>query len=150
MTEVHFLEDMSVEGPAFSRLIKILASILMFALFFWGYMAVQTMIGVEISWSALSVIGVSLGICSIFYYWILRSRISVKHGVIEQTWVWHKRVFVKDLTQAKFIYVPYLSWLIAPRLIVRSGMRVEVFHAASPEVLQVFARLSLGPTLKHQ
>ena len=137
MTDIYFLEELSVEGPAFSRLIKILASILMFALFFWGYLAAQTITSTDVSWSALGVIGISLVLCSIFYYWILHSRTSVRQGVIEQTWIWHKRVLIKDLTQAKFIYIPFLSWLISPRLVVRSGMRVDVFHAASPEVYKL-------------
>jgi hypothetical protein len=84
-------------------------------------------------------------VCSTAYYWILSSRTSIEQGVITQTWLWDKRVVVRDVTQAKFIYIPYLSWLVAPRLVVRAGMAVHVFHAASPHVLEAFARLSLGP-----
>ena len=40
MADTHFLEDVSVEGPAFPLLIKVLASVLMLALLFWGYQAV--------------------------------------------------------------------------------------------------------------
>lgn len=145
MADSHFLEDVSVEGAAFPLLIKILASLLMLALFFWGYQAAQEIAKEALSWSALAVIGASLIVCSMVYYWILNSRTSIEQGVIAQTWLWNKRVAVRDVTQAKFIYIPYLSWLIAPRLVVRVGMGVYVFHAASPRVLEAFARLSLGP-----
>lgn len=145
MADTHFLEDVSVEGPAFPLLIKVLASVLMLALFFWGYRAAQEMLSEEVSFGALGVMAASLMVCCVAYYWILRSRTSVKHGLIEQTWIWNKRVLVKEVSQAKFIYLPYLSWLVAPRLVVRSGGGVYVFHSASPEVLQAFARLSLDP-----
>ena len=144
MADTHFLEDVSVEGPAFPLLIKVLASVLMLALLFWGYQAVGAASREVPHWGVLSVMAASLIICATAYYWILCSRISMRQGVICQTWIWDKHVAVKDITQAKFIYIPYLSWLIAPRLLVRSGMVVYVFHAASPEVLQALARLSLG------
>lgn len=145
MADTHFLEDVSVDGPAFPLLIKVLASMLMLALFFWGYQAAQESFKESVPWGAIGVMAASLLVCSTVYYWILYSRTSIKQGMIQQTWIWSKRVAVKDITQAKFIYIPYLSWLIAPRLVVRSGIGVHVFHAASPEVLQAFARLSLGP-----
>ena len=145
MADNHFVEDVSVEGPAFPLLIKILASILMLALFFWGYQAAQEAFKEFVPWSAVGVVTASLLVCSTVYYWILCSRTSMAQGIIQQTWMWDKRVAIKDVTQVKFIYIPYLSWLIAPRLVVRSGMGVHVFHAASPEVLQAFAALSLRP-----
>ena len=146
MTDFNFLEDVSVEGPAFSWLIKIVASVLMLALFFWGSTVTYQIFYEDFSWTALCVIGVSLFLYCIAYYWILVSTTSIRHGVIEQTWIFKKSVLIKDISQAKFIYIPFLSWLIAPRLVVRSGMKFYVFHAASLEVLQAFARLSLRPT----
>jgi hypothetical protein len=146
MADFNLLGDVSVEGPAFSWLIKILASVLMLALVFWGSTVAYQVFYADFSWTALCVIGVSLCLCCIAHYWIWVSTTSIRHGVIEQTWIFKKSVLIKDISQAKFIYIPYLSWLIAPRLVVRSGMGLYVFHAASPEVLQAFAKLSLRPT----
>ncbi len=76
--------------------------------------------------------------------WILKSRTTMRDEAIEQTWLWRKRVMMKDITQAKFIYVPYLTWLIAPRLIVRAGVGLHVFYTADPLVQKAFALLVRG------
>ena len=62
----------------------------------------------------------------------------------EQTWVWKKQVSIADIRQAKFIYLPALSWLIAPRLVVRTGPIMTVFYTAHPDVQRAFAALMLG------
>jgi hypothetical protein len=88
--------------------------------------------------------GGALLIAVVAYVWILKSRTSIDGLAIEQTWVWKRRVLLADITQAKFIYVPYLSWLIAPRLIVRAGPGINVFYSASPAVQRAFTQLMSG------
>ncbi len=133
-----------VEGPAFPRLVKSLATLLMLAMLYWGAGAEQQIIWKEFSTGAALLFGGALLITVVAYVWILKSRTSIDAEAIEQTWVWKRRVLLADITQAKFIYVPYLSWLIAPRLIVRAGPGVNVFYSASPQVQRVFARLMSG------
>ncbi len=133
-----------VEGPAFPMLVKSLATLLMLAMLYWGAGAEQQIIWKEFSTGAALLFGGALLITVVAYVWILKSRTSIDAEAIEQTWVWKRRVLLADITQAKFIYVPYLSWLIAPRLIVRAGPGVNVFYSASPQVQRVFARLMSG------
>ncbi len=133
-----------VEGPAFPMLVKSLATLLMLAMLYWGAGAEQQIIWKEFSMGAALLFGGALLITIVAYVWILKSRTSIDGEAIEQTWVWKRRVLLADITQAKFIYVPYLSWLIAPRLIVRAGPGVNVFYSASPQVQRVFARLMSG------
>lgn len=142
------LDTAAAEGAAFPWMVKALASLLMAALVFWG-LRVAGQIAVA-SWpaSAIAFMVVVLVVIALCYYWILRSRTMVDATCIQQSWLWPKKVDLADITQAKFIYVPYMSWLIAPRLVVRArGRGMFVFHAADRRVLQVFARLSLGPAL---
>jgi len=40
--------------------------------------------------------------------------------------------------------LPALAWLIAPRLIVRTGPVMSVFYTAHPDVQRAFAVLMLG------
>lgn len=138
-----FIES-PVEGPAFPLLVKIMATVLMLAMVYWGVGAEQQIIWREFSSGAAVLFGGALLITVVAYVWILKSRTSIDAQAIEQTWIWKRRVLLADITQAKFIYVPYLSWLIAPRLIVRAGPGVSVFYSASPQVQRVFARFMSG------
>lgn len=133
------------EGAAFPLTVKVLASLLIAALAFWGVQAFDQMTGAGWSTAAAVFMGVTLCVIGLCYYWILRSRTSIDADSIRQSWLWPKQVALADITQAKFFYVPYLQWLIAPRLMVRArGRGLFVFHAADPQVLQCFAHLSLG------
>lgn len=138
-----FIES-PVEGPAFPLLVKIMATVLMLAMVYWGVGAEQQIIWREFSSGAAVLFGGALLITVVAYVWILKSRTSIDAQAIEQTWIWKRRVLLADITQAKFIYVPYLSWLIAPRLIVRAGPGVSVFYSASPQVQRLFARFMSG------
>jgi len=135
---------LEAEGPAFTTLIKLLASVLVGALIVWGARASRSMDWQAFSLSAGLVWAAALAIVLVVYYWILTSRTSIKNGVIEQTWVWKKQVSVAEIRQAKFIYLPALSWLIAPRLIVRTGPVMSVFYTAHPAVQRAFAALMPG------
>ena len=137
--------DDRAEGAAFPFAVKVLASVLMAALVFWGIQAFDQLTGAGWSTPAALFMGVTLCVIGLCYYWILRSRTAIDSSSIRQSWLWPKEVALADITQAKFIYVPYLHWLIAPRLIVRARGRGRfVFHAADQRVLQRFAHLSLG------
>lgn len=137
----------AVEGAAFPRAVKMLASLLMASLVFWGVRAFDQITGAGWSTAAAGFMGVTLCVIGLCYYWILRSRTAIDADSIRQSWLWPKQVALADISQAKFIYVPYLQWLIAPRLMVRArGRGLFVFHAADPQVLQRFAHLSLGRT----
>lgn len=137
-------EPLEAEGPAFTALIKLLASVLVGALIVWGARASRLMDWQAFSLSAGLVWAAALAIVLVVYYWILKSRTSIKNGMIEQTWVWKKQVSIADIRQAKFIYLPALSWLIAPRLVVRTGPIMTVFYTAHPDVQRAFAALMLG------
>ncbi len=137
-------KPLEAEGPAFTALIKLLASVLVGALIVWGTRASRLMDWQAFSLSAGLVWAAALAIVLVVYYWILKSRTSIKNGMIEQTWVWKKQVSIADIRQAKFIYLPALSWLIAPRLVVRTGPIMTVFYTAHPDVQRAFAALMLG------
>ena len=137
-------KPLEAEGPAFTALIKLLASVLVGALIVWGARASRLMDWQAFSLSAGLVWAAALAIVLVVYYWILKSRTSIKNGMIEQTWVWKKQVSIADIRQAKFIYLPALSWLIAPRLVVRTGPIMTVFYTAHPDVQRAFAALMLG------
>ena len=70
-----------------------------------------------------------------------RTRVDATH--IRQLGWSHTEVEIARITQIKLIYIPYLSWLVSPRLVVRAGgMRTWVFHAADRALLQRFWHLA--------
>ena len=134
-----------VEGPAFPRLVKGLSCLLVLSL-----MAAAWRLAADTPWSTWPgqtwvFILATMGLIGYCQYWILFSRTRIDNRTLSQTWMWRKQIALTDITQAKFIYLPYLAWLIAPRLVLRvRGHGVVVFHAAQTSVMQAFARLSLG------
>lgn len=134
----------SIEGPAFPLLIKSLATIMLLAMLYWGWGVIAEVDWRSVSSGAALLLGSAFLITVTVYFWILKSRTSISHEAIEQTWLWKKRVVIAEITQAKFICIPFLSWLIAPRLIVRAGIGLNVFYTADPMVQKACALLVRG------
>lgn len=134
-----------VEGAAFSRTAKGLALALCAAVLF---AAVRHAGAPEIAQASLAVKGALLGAIALmllFAGWILRSRTGVAEGRIHQSWWWQREATLDSVVNAKFVYVPYLAWLVAPRLIVRTREgRIVQFNAADPAVLSAFAAITLA------
>ena len=135
----------TLEGPAFTRGVKVLASLVMAGLLVYAAATLPALIEQRWSWPALLFLALVLLFVAVGYVSMLRSRTSVDAVCIRQSWMSDKRVALGDIRQIKLIYIPGLTWLIAPRLIVRTGMPGSlVFHTADPAVLAAFLRLSRG------
>jgi hypothetical protein len=135
----------TLDGPAFGIGVKLLASAVMCALAVYGLRSLDALRSVQWSWLGLTFMVVALGCMLLCYVWMLRSRTSISATHLRQTWFLDKQVALADITQIKLIYLPGLSWLVAPRLVVRARMPGStVFHCADREVLRACARLALG------
>lgn len=141
----HAGADALVGGPAFTPLVKALACVLMAAVVLCGLRIVDQLHADRQSWSLmllLVLLVVTTGYC---FWWMLISRTEVTATHLRQTWWSKKTVAIADITQTKLILVPGLTWLVAPRLVVRTREPGPVtFYAAQPQVIAAFARLSLG------
>ncbi len=130
-----------VEGPAFPLVVRFGASLMVLLTGYWAWQSRPAFIVTDWSTSALLLFG--LATLSVLWclYLIWSSRTGVDSRGIYQSWIWHKRVAWQDIAQARFIGVPGLTWLIAPRLAVKArGGALYVFHSADPRVLTVLAR----------
>ena len=73
---------------------------------------------------------------------ILTSVTTLTSSTLEQTFVWNKKLELRELAYAKLIRVPGLDWLIAPRLYCRTLLgKFAVFYAADPLMIADFERL---------
>ena len=137
----------TIECAAYSLPLKIVATLFVGALVFAAWRAAGDL--ASAAWTApakASLAALGIGV-AVGYGWILGSRTSIDATHITQTWLWPKHVRLADITQAKLVYLPALSWVVAPRLVVRArGRRAAmVFPASGREVLAEFARLTVDP-----
>ena len=129
-----------VDGPAFPMAVRLLATAMVAGMAGWG-LAIRAELGAA-GWNltAAVVVGGSAVLVAWCLVWMWRSRTRVDAQGIHQTWIWDKHVRWDQIAQARMVGVPYLQWLITPRLVVRPrGGGVLTFHSADPRVLGVFA-----------
>lgn len=129
-----------VSGTSFSFLIKLLSSLLVGSIFHFG-LKISPMLD-EMSWSTLGFVAVVVLVIVFFQLSIWFSKTHINQTHIYQTWMFHKRVEIQKIAQCKLIYVPFFSWIVTPRLVVRVGMaNFFVFYAADGRVLEKFLAL---------
>ena len=86
----------------------------------------------------------ALAVMGYTWWHIQTSKTSVDSQALLQTWMWNKKMELRELAYAKLIRVPGLDWLIAPRLYVRTLLgKFAVFYCADPVMLKEFERLLL-------
>ena len=131
-----------MQGPAFSVPFKVVATVLVFATAAWF---LQLWLAGKVSGGAVSILTWFLAaMAMMFYTWwcIVRSVTRLDAVQLHQTWVWDKKMELRELAYGKLIRVPGLDWLIAPRLYVRSLTgKFAVFYAADPAMVAEFERL---------
>ena len=133
-----------VEGAAFTPTIKALSVLLVLGIAVYVVRLWPEDGWLSLGWQSLGFMAATLVVVLACLGYICWSRVRMDDTHIEQTWVWRKRVAIAEISQLKLIYVPYMSWFIAPRLVVRLGVTGwYVFHAADQRVLQRFYQLAL-------
>ena len=139
--------DDVVSGPSFPLTVKLLATALVLGLLVYGGLAAHglpTPLWQQLDagdWAFL--LGV-LAVIASGYWGIMTSRTSIGPQYLDQTWLWHKRVNIAEITQVKLIRFHGLDWILVPRLVVRTGFGLATFHAAEPAVLARFRLLAHG------
>lgn len=137
------INEDAAEGPTFSLPIKLLASLLVGSLVLCGFRVADRMVAATWSANALGFMLAAAAVTVVCYYRMLGSRTAIDSEYIRQDFLWPKKVALADIIQAKFIHVPYMNWLITPRMAVRvRGRGFFVFYAGDERVLRAFARLS--------
>lgn len=130
----------AISSAAYPPLAKALAAVWLAALGAWGVRAWLATGSAD--WSAVTWLVVALLLVSALasFYWIVRSRTWIEGERLRQSWLWQtKDITLAEITRLKLIHVPYLGWLIAPRLVVKTSTRgTLVFPAADVRVLVRF------------
>lgn len=136
----------SVIGPAYSTVGKLVATGLLVGLCWMGWKAIGpgglTPLGLKDSLAVALVLGLFIWT----WLFIILCQVEVTDTAIRQGWGYWKSVEMRHVTQVKYVLIPGLSWLFAPRLIVRAagGVMPHVFQLADPRVRQEVIRV-FGP-----
>jgi hypothetical protein len=73
---------------------------------------------------------------------IVRSVTTIAGDELRQTWMWTKRMELRELAYGRLIRVRGLEWLIAPRLYVRTLLgKFAVFYLSDPRLVADAERL---------
>lgn len=137
--------SLGVEGASFSLPLKLLASVLMLALAGGGWSMLQQGAWAQLDNSARLLLCMATLVIAAAYAGILAGRTVIDGRCIRQTGLWTREVLLADITQVKLIDIPALSWLVAPRLVVRcGGITTTTFHVADANVRSACRRLVYG------
>jgi hypothetical protein len=96
----------TLEGPAFTLGVKLLATALVASVAALGWRARSELMDGRASLTSLLFLALVSVFVAIGYVAILRSRTRIDATHIEQTWIVDKRVAIADITQVKFVYIP--------------------------------------------
>ena len=135
----------SIEGPSFPPLLKALAGGLVLALVSMAAPLLFTGALAHIGSAAWLALGVAAAVVVTNLWNILAGRTRVSAHFIEQTGWRTQRVALADVTRVKLILLPGLTWLVVPRIVLRTrSPGAWSFAGATPDLAAAFARISLG------
>nr|WP_283254244.1 hypothetical protein [Ramlibacter paludis] len=130
-----------MQSAAYSPAFKALATVLVFGACAWLVMLWQ---GGKLGAGSSLATWFLAALAMMLYTWwcIVRSVTTLDGEQLKQTWVWTKKMELRELAYGKLIRVRGLEWLIAPRLYVRTLLgKFNVFYAAEPAMVAEFERL---------
>ena len=131
-----------LQGAAFSPAFKFIATALVAGTTGWF---VQLWLAGKVSGGTVSILSWFLAALAMMgYTWwcIVRSVTRIDSQALTQTWMWDKKMELRELAYGKLIRVRGLEWLVAPRLYLRTLTgKFSVFYAADPRLIAQFERL---------
>lgn len=130
-----------MECSAFTPVFKTLSIVLVTLPFVWAWQMVSDRV-LELTLQSSGWFGAALCLMGYTEWHILRGKTTLDSTALQQSWVWNKRVELRELAYAKLIRIRGLDWLIAPRLYTRTyANKLAVFYAANSDMLSEFKRL---------
>ena len=101
-----------------------------------GYARLET-------WMQLAMIACVV-VMLIGYWYFFTGKTTLDAKGVSQDWMWRKSMQWDDVKSARFMGLPFLAWLIPPRLLLTSqrGQRV-LFHGGSADLHRAFAQVTV-------
>jgi hypothetical protein len=132
----------TTSGAAFSVPFKCITVLIAVAIAYWGYQALPSLGWQTMATQAKWILGGCVGLVLYTLYHVMVSRTTVTPTEIRQNFVFNRHVHLGEVSFVKFIYIPYLTWLIAPRLYVRTASnKFHAIYGATRELHLVFGQI---------
>jgi hypothetical protein len=129
-------------GAAFSVSFKCITVLIALAIAYWGYLALPSLGWQTMATQAKWMLGGCVGLVLYTLYHVMVSRTTVTPTEIRQNFVFNRYVHLGEVSFVKFIYIPYLTWFIAPRLYVRTASnKFHAIYGATHELHVVFGQI---------
>ncbi|PUE18553.1 hypothetical protein B9Z38_15485 [Limnohabitans sp. MMS-10A-160] len=128
----------AMSASAFGPVFKAIAWFIVLALLVWFWRLDMAWLSRQGAWCGV----VWAMLCFIVWH-IQRSRIQLDHEAIEQSWMWQRRVALRELAYVKIMRIRGLEHLVAPRIYVRNlGGTFTFFYCHDRAMLEEFTRLA--------
>lgn len=130
-----------MQGAAYSLPFKVLTTVVVFGAALWFVLLWREgKLGTSDALGTWFLAGLAM---MLYTWWCIVSSVTTLDGEqLQQTWVWTKKMELRELAYAKLIRVRGLEWLIAPRIYVRTLLgKFQVFYASDPAMVSEFERL---------
>lgn len=127
-----------MSGQAFGPVFKVLAWSILLALLAWIWR-------LDFDWGSRhgAWVAVAWAMLAFIVWHIQRSRILLDGQTIEQTWMWRRRLALRELSFIKVMRVRGFEFLIAPRIYARNlGGTFTFFYCHDAKLLDEFSRLA--------
>lgn len=134
------LTPATASGSSFTAAMKVLATVVVVVAAGW-FLKLSKDPDITVPPTISGLFLTAMLVMSVGWWEILNGRTSIGDRAICQTGLWTKEVAIGRISSCRLIHSPGLAWLIAPRLIVRSGFGVVTFYTSHPDVIQAFERL---------
>jgi hypothetical protein len=131
-----------MQGQAYSRTFRLLATLLVFGACAWlamlwyaGKLQLSSSLGLWFLAAAAMML----------YTWfcIVSGVTTLDEAQLQQTWMWSRKMELRELAYARVIRIRGLEWLIAPRIYLRTLTgKFAVFYAADAAMVREFERLA--------
>ena len=134
-----------VVGPSFTWLIKMAASALLawLAALAWHPQA-------RAGYEQMSLAGQLMMIACLFvvlacYVFVMVGKTTLDAQGIRQSWVWPKRMQWSETVSARFIGMPFVTWLFPPRLMLKKANgSYTIFNGGTAELHRLFAEVTVA------
>ncbi len=128
----------TMSGHAFGPVFKALAWFILLGLLVW-------IVRLDFDWRSSHgvLVAVAWAMLAFIVWHIQRSRVRLDGQTIEQSWMWRRRMALRELAFIKVMRVRGLEFLIAPRIYARNlGGTFAFFYCHDRALLDEFTRLA--------
>ncbi len=133
------IERTLLESAAYPPAVRGLAVAIVVALGAFAAWSVPALRGAQWSFTSLATFCLAGVLIAWVGWWMVFSRTRFTGDALLQSWLWDKKVHIREVATFKIVHWPWLSGIVAPRMLVRRrNGSIAWVHSADPLLLVAF------------